>query len=201
MNTPENTELRDDPSICNDRLPLDWFLQEQAPPTVAGCFWIRGNGFWTLVDEASVKAKPRIMAPRWQKHKTKTGAYAVARMFDANGKHTSFLLHRIITGANPGEQVDHRNHNGLDNRLCNLRICSQSQNQANKRKLYGRSRFKGVIRDGKSGKWVARIGVNKKKYTLGRFENEIDAAKAYDAAAIEHFGEFACTNLSATATK
>lgn len=197
MDTPENTELRGVPSI----LPDAWFFADEKPPAIHGCVWIRGNGFWTIVDQSSIDAWPRMESVRWQKHKTNTGLYAVARMFNASGRHTSFLLHRIITGAGNGQQVDHRNHNGLDNRNCNLRICTQSQNQANKRKSYGRNRFKGVIQSGKSGKWIARIGVNKKKYIIGRFDSEVDAALAYDAAAIKHFGEFACLNFSATVSR
>jgi hypothetical protein len=98
------------------------------------------------------------------------------------------------------ELVDHVNQDNLsniiDNRRCNLRIVTNRQNCQNQRKCVTpkSSKFKGVAWDKKYRKWRSRIHVNGKSINLGFFINEIDAAKAYDDAANQHFGEFAKTN-------
>jgi hypothetical protein len=94
-------------------------------------------------------------------------------------------------GEPEGLLVDHKNHDTLDNRRCNLRICTRSQNQANALKRPN-SRFKGLKRAGK--KWKAEIQCDKRTYSLGTFDNEIQAALAYNKKAMELFGEFACLN-------
>ena len=105
------------------------------------------------------------------------------------------LMHRLITGAPKGMDVDHINHNGLDNRRSNLRICTRSENLANLRNLKktkaSMSRFKGVDWHAERNRWRVRIA-NKH---IGRFKDEIEAAKAYDRAAVAMFGEFANTNF------
>jgi len=109
---------------------------------------------------------------------------------------TSFL-HREIMNDPEGFFVDHRNGNGLDNRRDNLRLATRSQNSANKRKRKNTSsRFIGVHLDKPSGRWYATIKKNEKRHWIGSFVNEIDAAHAYDAAAIKYHGEFAKLNFS-----
>lgn len=92
--------------------------------------------------------------------------------------------------------VDHINGNGLDNRRVNLRLATTVQNHWNMRKRLARcsSRFKGVYFDSRRMKWGAQIGVHGRHIMLGRFGSEVEAAVAYNAAAIEHFGEFALVN-------
>ncbi len=89
-------------------------------------------------------------------------------------------MHRLILNAQDGQLVDHINGNTLDNRVKNLRIITRSGNSRNKRPT-GSSRFLGVCKRA-NGKWFASIKVDKKYVYLGLFENEIDAAKAYDDA-------------------
>lgn len=118
------------------------------------------------------------------------------RMSTINGRHgRSVLMHRVIAKAKKGEFVDHINGNPLDNRKENLRIVTLQQNSANKRKkCKSSSQFKGVIYNKNSNKWHARIGhLNKSKH-LGCFDCEHAAGHAYNKAAIELFGEFACIN-------
>ena len=87
--------------------------------------------------------------------------------------------------------VDHINGNGLDNRRSNLRICTPSQNSLNRKPhRNSSSRYRGVSFNKKSGKYVAQIIFNRKNRYLGIYENEIDAAIAYENAARELHGDF-----------
>jgi len=88
--------------------------------------------------------------------------------------------------------VDHKDGNGLNNQKENLRPCTPSQNQINKRPR-GTSKYLGVNK--LHGKWRAAIVVKGRQRHLGLFNNEIDAAKAYDAEAKIHHGEFARLNF------
>lgn len=90
--------------------------------------------------------------------------------------------------------VDHINHNGLDNRRTNLRRATRSQQGANRLPGTGySSRFKGVSRE--RGRWRAYIRINGKRVSLGMHEDEIEAARVYDRAARNAWGEHALTNL------
>lgn len=110
---------------------------------------------------------------------------------------TKVLMHRQIMNASNGLLVDHIDGNGLNNRRCNLRLCTRYQNSCNSRpyknNLY--SKYKGVNWDKRYNRWYARIHKLGKRFFLGSFDNEIDAAKAYDKKAKELFGEFAYLNL------
>lgn len=109
------------------------------------------------------------------------------------------LMHILLVG--PGG-VDHVNHNGLDNRRTNLRSGAQWQNRGNARKpkinrLGGvtSSGYKGVSRQSGRNRWRATIRSNSASMNLGSFVDEIEAARAYDRAALEVFGTFACLNF------
>lgn len=112
-----------------------------------------------------------------------------------NGQRTLILMHVAIMNPPKGLDIDHRNRNGLDNRRENLRIASDSQNQAN-RKLNKNSKtgFKGVCFYPNEGIYVARIMKDGKSNWLGRFKTVEDARDAYNNAAINLFGEFARLN-------
>ncbi len=108
------------------------------------------------------------------------------------------LLHRVIAGAQKGEYVDHANTDKLDCRRANLRLCRQSQNLSNRRKVAVRSsRYKGVTWRKDTQKWMARITSRQtgRLISLGCFEDEIEAAKEYDEAARAQYGEFARCNF------
>ncbi|MGE8135711.1 HNH endonuclease [Novosphingobium subterraneum] len=93
----------------------------------------------------------------------------------------------------PKGLVDHRDNSGLNNAILNLREANKSTNGANRNASHNnKSGFKGVAPHKKA--FVARIKVNRKLIHLGRFKEAAAAARAYDDAAIEHFGEFALTN-------
>lgn len=102
------------------------------------------------------------------------------------------IMHRLILGlTNKAVLVDHRNHNTLDNRKLNLRICSKAENGFNRHSYL--NEFKGVKKV--KNKFVARIIYNGKYIHLGTFDFEIDAALAYDEVAKQLFGEYAYLNF------
>jgi hypothetical protein len=106
-------------------------------------------------------------------------------------------MHREVLGVFDDRFVDHQNHNGLDNRRSNLRIATLAQNGWNRRKTTAKctSRYKGVCWSKREGMWHAQIKHNGKQNTIGYFDDEQKAARAYDTKAKELFGEFATLNL------
>lgn len=123
------------------------------------------------------------------------------------GKQKTTYIHRVVAAAfgiinlNDGSQeVDHINHDRGDNRPTNLRCATSSQNhQHGGAKLRGnnKSGFRGVSCIKNSKKWRASIRINNKFKHLGHFTCRIEAARVYDAAAREYFGEFANLNFNA----
>lgn len=114
-----------------------------------------------------------------------------------NGRTRTRWLHRMILGIGDVSEplVDHINGDGLDCRRANLRIADPMRNCHNRRPQRHKisSPLKGVTRDG--GRWRAVITVKGKHVHLGMFDDEVEAARAYDAAAREHFGAFARPNF------
>lgn len=103
-------------------------------------------------------------------------------------------MHRSLMGVTSPISIDHVDGDTLNNRRSNLRICTNQQNQWNQKpRAGGSSKFKGVCRV--NGKWHAGIQVSMVQIGLGRFTDESDAARAYDRAALENFGEFAWLNF------
>ena len=147
------------------------------------------HGQRTIIDdEDAEKVAPYSWCATWHQN-TRTWR-VVARV---TGRHT--LLHRLIMDAPAGVQVDHINGDPLDNRRSNLRLCNNQQNHANMGKRSNTtSQYKGVCWFKPARKWSARIKVNYKSISLGYFDNEIDAARAYNEAATQYFGEFARLN-------
>ena len=113
------------------------------------------------------------------------------------GWSTVLYLSRFILDAPADMQVDHRNHNLLDNTRANLRLCTRQQNQANLRKTSksSSSRFKGVSWCPRTKRWRARIRDREREIWLGRYQTEEQAAHAYDKAARSMRGSFALCNF------
>jgi len=121
------------------------------------------------------------------------------------GKHTTYAfrsqkrktiyMHREIMHVSSGFDIDHRNHNGLDNREKNLRICSRTENLQHQQIPRGQSKYKGVHYNKEMDKWRAIISHNGKTIHLGYFNSEIEAARAYDRKAKKLFSEFAYLNF------
>lgn len=109
----------------------------------------------------------------------------------------SYLAHRVAWALHHGEWptqvIDHVNGDRADNRIANLRLATKSENAANSPQRRARSGFKGVYFN--KGKWRAVIVCNGRHESLGRFEDPETAGRAYDAAAVQRFGEFASLNF------
>lgn len=104
-------------------------------------------------------------------------------------------MHRWIIKARDDQQVDHINMNTLDNRRCNLRFCTNSQNRANEHlRANNKSGFRGVCWKKHAKKFMARIGIAGKEIYLGYYPTAEEAARVYDAKAKELYGQFARTN-------
>ena len=142
---------------------------------------------------AIVDAEDYEELSQYKWHATKAGrtCYAMRRKGEK-----LIRMHREIMGAPKGLVCDHIDHNGLNNRKRNMRLCTQGQNCRNKSARKGcSSKYIGVSFDKHTQKFSAKICVGFKKIWLGRFKSEILAAKARDKKAIELHGEFACLNF------
>ncbi len=126
-----------------------------------------------------------IARTRWHAHHERGRWYANA----AGG----LKMHRVLMSAPIGVEIDHIDGDGLNSRKSNLRLAWHQQNCMNVRKTGVRSHFKGVWPNG-SG-WCAFIRAGGRRVYLGQFQDEERAARAYDAAASQHHGEFARVNF------
>ena len=122
--------------------------------------------------------------------------YAI-RNITVDGHHQMEKLHRLILGVtDPKIKIDHEDHDGLNCRRYNLRVATSLQNQQNMlKRCDNTSGFKGVRKSSNGKKWTARITILHTETHLGTYDHPEDAARRYDAAAIEAFGEFACLNF------
>lgn len=154
------------------------------------------QGYIALVDEADAD----LAGLKWRVLKWKDLIYA-RKTYYVDKKQKTLHMHRVILervlgrSLKKGEYVDHKDHNTLNNCRSNLRLASNSENQMNKR-LQGNntSGHKGVCWLKREGKWVVYITINRKGKYVGLYEKLEDAAKAYNEAALKHFGEFAWLN-------
>ncbi len=141
----------------------------------------------------------------WYVNKHRNGVFYAHRQYrnpaiknkKGHAKQVYIAMHRIIMSVTKKVDIDHINHNGLDNRKANLRICTHSQNLQNQRRLKKNksfSKYKGVRRTGQ-GKWKVEICYENTHIYLGCFACEVAAAKTYDKVASIIFGEFAHLNF------
>lgn len=155
------------------------------------------RGKVALVDDTDYE---QLSQYSWR-YLSRSPGYAI-RDAGPDARPSTVLMHRQILQAPPGVEVDHRNHNTLDNRRENLRLATRSQQAANQRKRAGMtSRYKGVSWDQKAMKWRVTIETGGRKSTVGWYADETEAARAYDGVARLLFGEHACLNLPADQEK
>lgn len=148
------------------------------------------DGRIALVDDSDFECMNRF---QWHAERGRNTYYAV-RYMESGG---CLQMHRELLGLTcPRVQGEHKNGNGLDNRRENLRVATNRQNQQGFQtlRLGKSSQFRGVTKH--RARWKAGIRVNGRLLYLGLFKHEMDAAKAYDCAARQHFGEFAAPNFS-----
>jgi hypothetical protein len=153
-----------------------------------------GEGEWAIVDPQDYYWLGKFKWIFWGGGRN---PYAVREVKIEPKKTKRVYLHRAIMKAPKRRLVDHRNGDGLDNRRANLRLATHSQNAINrpKRKSKTSSKYRGVFFSKPRGKWGAVIRLHYKQKWLGVFKNEIDAARAYDTAAIKYHKEFARLNF------
>lgn len=136
-----------------------------------------GNDRFAIVDDADYE---QISRYSWRYVRIHTSEYAVIK-----GRRDLFFMHRLLINPPSGHEVDHQDGNGLNNTRHNLRVVSHAQNI---------SKHKGVVWHKPSSKWRARITVAGLRISLGLFPTELDAARAYNEAALKYHGEFARLN-------
>lgn len=149
--------------------------------------------YFAIVDD---EMYPFLIHWAWQVSITKETQYAV-RLWKYNGVTYKIYMHRFIMGeTDPNIEIDHEKHNGLLNIVSNLRRSTRQQQIWNTRSV-GKftSKYKGVSWCKEKKKWLSKICINYKQMFIGRYDSEIEAAKAYDAKARELFGSFAYTNF------
>lgn len=130
----------------------------------------------------------------WQP--TLCGFYAVAHVYETDGRRTTLPFHRLILQCERAETIDHKNHDSLNNLKSNLRVCSDVENQQNKVKCRSlkTSIYKGVHWRKDRNRFRVYITVKGVSLYVGSFKCEHEAARAYNDAAIKHFGEYALLN-------
>lgn len=149
------------------------------------------KGLFALVDDADY---PELSQHKWHASPSRRG-YRAAR--EVAGK--MILMHRqVLKLTDPKTEGEHQDGNGLNNQRKNLRVATRLQNaRAFRAKAKGKtSRFRGVCWVKAIRMWTAGIGIDNHRKYLGYFLKEEEAALAYDAAARQYFGEFACPNFS-----
>ncbi len=151
----------------------------------------KGQALECVVDTVDY---PLVSDYWWSALKSLNTFYAYRRPPRSSGSRALIYMHKVIL---PGHDlVDHKDHNGLNNRRENIRpatVLDNSRNQSARKTAA--SRFKGVAWEPTAKSWLVRIRANGKRLYLGHFKDDEEAARAYDVAAKQHHGEFAVLNF------
>ncbi len=144
------------------------------------------RGF-ALVDERDFNLVSKF---HWNLH---SSGYAYTRA-RKGGK--NIYMHRLVAKASARQKINHRDGNPLNNVRSNLRISNQSLSLASGRGWKNNSGYRGVYCRKDSGKFQVKLKVKGRQIRLGTYVDPVEAAQAYDKAALEYFGEFARLNFS-----
>lgn len=154
---------------------------------------VRGSGRPALVDDADYE---RVSKITWRLSIRKRNPRYVVSDVRTGGRMVKLLLHRVVLGAPPGIKVDHRDRDTLNNVRSNLRLATSCQSAHNVGKIAGcSSRYKGVSWDASRHSWRVKIISEGRTHRIGRFSEEVEAARAYDVMALLLHGEFAVLNF------
>jgi hypothetical protein len=150
------------------------------------------QGKRAMVDDEDFE---RINQFKWHTAKQRTSNLYARREYASDGKRMHQYMHCFIMPLFIGMEVDHIDGDGLNNQKNNLRACTRKENSHNM-KVHSNNMtgYKGVCKYKKWNLWSAMIHSNGKNYYLGCFKNPLDAARAYNDAAIKHHGKFAWLN-------
>lgn len=152
------------------------------------------QGKVTLVDDGDYETLARF---KWHAHRQPQGIFYAERECRVHGRQKTIKMHQVIMQA---KGIDHWDGDGLNNQRSNLRVATTAQNQANRVRLVtNTSGRRGVSWSRKMMRWRARIGVDGSVRHLGFFDDLDEAARVYDTAARQFFGEFARLNFPALA--
>lgn len=157
------------------------------------------QGRYALVDDEDFEELSRY---NWSYYKNHNVSYAIRRALRTENMtptRKTIHMHRVVLGAKEGQQVDHINGNGLDNRRSNLRICTHAENMRNRGKqVNNTSGFKGVVFHNQRNKWQARMRLNGKIHSFGLFTRPEDAHAAYVEASKKLHGDFSVFTRAAS---
>lgn len=130
---------------------------------------------------------------QWKWTFDRSTGYAIRRIHGITSR--KVYMHRLINKTSKNLVTDHVNGDKLDNQSANLRVATEAQNRANQKKRSDNtSGYKGVSYNKLTGKWETYITANRKRIHIGLFEDINEAAKAYNAKAVELFGYYAKLN-------
>ena len=138
----------------------------------------------------------RCMQFTWIAHKNPNTWYATTQVKCPDGKYSQFSIHQLILNF-PSLRIDHKDGNGLNNTIDNIRPATVSQNAMNnKKRINTSSKFKGVSWDKRKKKWAVCLRVNKIQFRFGYYDCEVAAALQYDTHAVNIYKEFARLNFT-----
>lgn len=145
------------------------------------------NGRYALVSDEDYES---VSTCKWFVNNVGGLSYAVTYK-----NNSGILMHRFILNPHSSAIIDHKDRNPLNNQRDNLRLCTQSQNQKNRKpNINSSSAFKGITKT-QQGKWRVRVTIDGVRTNFGTFSDEIEAVKMYDRVAKKYYGEYGYINL------